>query len=470
MAEKLGDAYVDLGTRDMGLTTGLNKGLKAVQTFAVAASVAFAGIAAGRGITGLVGAYSDAEETINKFNEVFSGSAQDINKAADELAESYGLIGSSSRKLLADTGDILVGFGFAEDAALDLSIQTNKLAVDLASFTNIEGGAARASQALTKALVGESESAKALGVSIRQDTAEYKARTKELIEVEGKTLLQAKALQALEIAAAQSRKAQGDYARTEEELANQMRLTGERVKALKEATGGLLVQFLGAREGVAGFNNQLERLAGTLNSVTSAQIKTTKEIVLFTAAVAAAYKGGKLLIPVVTTLAAKVSALAASGGLAAAIGPTAGLTAAAAGIAAIVFELVKMRHATNELVESQEILNDLLDRSDKAVRDSQHGRASAHASCEPCRRPERRRVSPWRRRWRSGRCRLIRCGRTTASAKLPVRVFRERNPQYPDIARKRGHWREAAQGAWPNQQRDSGTRCKARRGSGRSVI
>ena len=360
MAEKVGDAYVELGTRNRGLETGLNRGLKRVQGFAVAASGIIASIGAGRGLSRLVGDFSDAIEITNKYNEVFSGAAQDINKVADDLAKSYGLIGSSSRKLLADTGDILVGFGFAEDAALDLAKQTNELAVDLASFTNIEGGAARASQALTKLLVGETEQAKALGIVVRQNSDEFKNSVKRLQDVEGKTLLQAKALAALEIAMKQTKKAQGDYARTQDQLANQMRLTGERMRGVREAAGGLVVQFLSVDGRVKSLNESLSVLTEKLNGITSAQIRTTREIAMFVTKLGVAYAVGVKLAPIMATLAANVVALAVHGGIAAAVGSVSLFTAAAVGIAAITKKLIEMRHATNQLLESQENLSETL--------------------------------------------------------------------------------------------------------------
>jgi len=347
MAEKVGDAYVELGTRDQALTAGLSGGLRAVKRFAVAASAIFAGVAAGRGISGLVVAYSDAIETTNKFNEVFNGAAQDINKVADELAASYGLIGTSSRKLLADTGDILVGFGFTEDAALDLAKRTNELAVDLASFTNIEGGSARASQALTKALVGETEQAKALGIVIRQNSKEFKNIVARLQKAEGMTILQAKAMAALEIATNQSRKAQGDYARTQDQLANQMRLTRERMTELKEATGGLIVRFTSADGKVRTLNERLAELSQRLRDVDGATIATAKDVVKIAGGFAAAAFAASKLTPLVTKLAASMVALSASGGILAALGGAAAITAGIIGIGKIAEHFVKMRHAIN---------------------------------------------------------------------------------------------------------------------------
>ena len=182
----------------------------------------------------------DAEETRNKFDEVFSSIKELANSTALELAESFGLADSTAKKLLASTGDILVGFGFAEEEALNLSKEVVSLSQDLASFTNMEGGADRATEALTKALVGETESVKAMGIVIRQGTADYKARYKEIMRTTGASETQAKAVTNLRIAQEQSTKAQGDYARTSESLANVERRRTEMTKELYETIGDKL--------------------------------------------------------------------------------------------------------------------------------------------------------------------------------------------------------------------------------------
>jgi len=170
-----------------------------------------------------VSAASDAEEIYSKFSVVYRDIATEANAMADSLDESFGLSSVKARELLADTGDLLTGFGFTQESALQLAGEVNKLAVDLASFTNFSGGAEGASVALTKALLGESEQAKALGIVLRQDSDEYKTLVQHFQDAEGATLLQAKALAALEIAQKQSANALGDYARTSESFANQQR-------------------------------------------------------------------------------------------------------------------------------------------------------------------------------------------------------------------------------------------------------
>ena len=189
----------------------------------------------------LKNAARDAEETRSKFATVFSDLGVNAEKTADTFAKNFGLAGTSARQLLGDTGDILVGFGFTEKATLDLSLKVNRLAVDLASFSNFAGGAEGASKALTKALLGEAESVKALGIVIRQDTPEYKGLVNWIQRTQKVSLVQAKALAALRIATKQSSKAIGDHARTLEELANQERLTSERIKDLKESFGRVLL-------------------------------------------------------------------------------------------------------------------------------------------------------------------------------------------------------------------------------------
>jgi hypothetical protein len=111
---------------------------------------------------------SDFEETNSKFNTVFSSIQEQAQQTADEFDRSFGLSSLAARQLLSDTGDLLVGFGFTETSALNLSKQVNELAVDLASFTNFSGGAEGASLALTKALLGERESIKQLGIAITE--------------------------------------------------------------------------------------------------------------------------------------------------------------------------------------------------------------------------------------------------------------------------------------------------------------
>jgi len=183
----------------------------------------------------------DAIETGNKFNEVFSSIQGTANETAKVFAKSFGLASSSAQKLLSDTGNILVGFGMTEKAALDMSVSINSVAQDLVSFTNYSGGVEGASAALTKALLGETESAKSLGIVIRQGTKEFNEQVKSIMANTGATEQQAKTQAIYEQILQQTKKSQGDYARTSDQLANKERALAERYKESKEAIGNSLL-------------------------------------------------------------------------------------------------------------------------------------------------------------------------------------------------------------------------------------
>jgi hypothetical protein len=194
----------------------------------------------------------DAEEIKNKYFTVFESIEDKARITADSFATSFKLATSTAQELLGDTGDILVGFGFDEDMALDLSERVNTLAMDLASFTNYSGGAKGASEALTKAMLGETESAKALGIVLRQGTKEFKQQVEQLKETNGYTENQARALTLLNEAYEQSGKAVGDFSRTQEQLANQERILKEAWKELKIFLGdGLIPVFASGTKAVS---------------------------------------------------------------------------------------------------------------------------------------------------------------------------------------------------------------------------
>jgi len=207
----------------------------------------------------LITAASDAEETRNKFSVVFRDVADEAAAAAESLSDNFGLSSKAAQTLLSDTGDLLTGFGFTGESALDLSTQVNELAVDLASFTNFSGGAEGASQALTKALLGERESVKALGISILD--ADVKAKVLENTQqgLTFETERQAKAYATLQIAQEQSQNAIGDFARSSEYFANQQRIAAAAVDDLKVALGESLLPI--ATESVSVFGGLTRKLA-----------------------------------------------------------------------------------------------------------------------------------------------------------------------------------------------------------------
>lgn len=214
--------------------------IKAAKQFATA--IALIGTAAVAVAGKMIGFASAAEEVDSKFAAVFKTTIKTARAVAVDLANSFDLADSTAKEMLSNTGDLLVGFGFTGEEALNLADKVSRLGIDLASFTNFSKGAGGATEALTKLLLGESEQAKSLGIVVRQGSDEYKNAVKAKQEDLGVTLLQAKALTALEMATEQSQSAIGDYERTQDGVANKTRKATEAFKAAKEELGRVIIE------------------------------------------------------------------------------------------------------------------------------------------------------------------------------------------------------------------------------------
>lgn len=197
------------------------------------------GKAIGIGLVALGGysikAASDAEETYNKFKVVYDDVLESATSTAKGISEGFGLSHKQATEFLADTGDLLTGLGATDAEALNLAKQVTELGVDLASFTNLEGGAERAVEALTKGMLGEREMMKALGISILEaDLKEFAADQglvyKELTKMQ-------KAQVTLNLAMTQSKNAIGDFQRSSESFANQLRILSARTQDVIERIG-----------------------------------------------------------------------------------------------------------------------------------------------------------------------------------------------------------------------------------------
>tara|TARA_R100000278_G_scaffold123252_2_gene112278 strand:+ start:2068 stop:3924 length:1857 start_codon:yes stop_codon:yes gene_type:complete len=231
---------------------------------------------------------SDLNETRSKFNTVFSSIQHDATKTASTFKESFGLSSQAALDMLGSTGDLLVGFGFTEDEALNLSKQVNELAVDLASFTNFAGGSKGASEALTKALLGEREAIKSLGIAITEADLKRFAEEQGLVFKELDRV--AKAQLTFDLALRQSGKAVGDFQRTQNQFANQVRILRGDVTDLGAEFGNMLLPI--AQKLVDAFQN----LLGFLRNL-SPEFKTAAmNITLIVAAIGPLISIGGLLV------------------------------------------------------------------------------------------------------------------------------------------------------------------------------
>jgi len=202
----------------------------------VAAAAVYGIVAIGKSI---LKSASDAEETNAKFGEVFSNVAEKANKAAAEIAAGFAMSRTGAKDLLSYTGDILTGMGATQEEALKLSVNIAKLGADLASFKNYSGGAKGAAEALTKAMLGEREQMKSLGIAITDDSLTRFAASQGKV-YEKMTQLE-KATLTYNFAVRLSANAVGDLARTSGSYANQLRFAEANVENLKASLGEGLI-------------------------------------------------------------------------------------------------------------------------------------------------------------------------------------------------------------------------------------
>ena len=186
-------------------------------------------------------AASDAEEAESKFNAVYKSIQGEAGATAKLISKGYGLNNKEAKEFLANTGDLLTGFGFTQETALDLSNQVTQLAVDLASFTNFSGGATGASHALSRALLGEREAIKSLGIAILETDVKARVSLNTQKGIVFETERQAKAYATLQLAQEQSKNAIGDFARTSDQAANQFRILRSRIMNVAITFGKLLL-------------------------------------------------------------------------------------------------------------------------------------------------------------------------------------------------------------------------------------
>ena len=133
---------------------------------AVGITLSVAGIKSA--IDGCVEVASSIEEMQNKFDGVFGDMRNEVDKWAQEYSDAIGRNKNDIKTYLADQQNLLVGFGMTRQAGAEMAEQMTSLALDLASFGNMDETASV--NAMTNAVMGESEAAKTLGAVLNDST------------------------------------------------------------------------------------------------------------------------------------------------------------------------------------------------------------------------------------------------------------------------------------------------------------
>lgn len=185
---------------------------------------------------------SSMAESLSKVRVVFKESAGAIEEWAKTSATSLGISQQKALDAAGTFGNLFTAMGLSRGEASKMSIDVVKLAADLASFNNIKPE--EALEKLKAGLVGQSEPLRSLGVNLSVATMEAHAMKAGIGEA-GKELTDAEKIQArFGLILSQTTAAQGDFTRTSDGLANQLRIQKAEQENVKAQLGEALLPIM----------------------------------------------------------------------------------------------------------------------------------------------------------------------------------------------------------------------------------
>jgi hypothetical protein len=176
--------------------------------------VAGAGLMAGAAIavgTEVFNTGKQFEQMDAKAQTVFRDSLGTVQTWAAENAAAMGLTRREATGLATSMGDLLIPMGFTREAAAGMATDTIGLAGALSEWTGGTKSAAEVSDILTKAMLGEREGLKSLGISISEADVQQQLLENGTDKLTGAQLAQAKATATQQLIFAKSTDAQAAY-------------------------------------------------------------------------------------------------------------------------------------------------------------------------------------------------------------------------------------------------------------------
>lgn len=199
---------------------------------------------------------SDLSEVQNVVDVTFLQMRQRINEFAQSADKNFGLSETMAKQYAGTLGAMAKAFGFTEQEAATMSTTLTGLAGDVASFYNISQD--EAFKKLKSVFTGETESLKDLGIVMTQTALHEFAlsqgiskTTSDMTEAEKVALRYKFVLQQLDTAS-------GDFARTSDGWANQMRILNLQFDSFKANIGQGLINLL--TPAIKAINTLMEKL------------------------------------------------------------------------------------------------------------------------------------------------------------------------------------------------------------------
>lgn len=210
---------------------------------------------------------SDLAEVQNVVDVTFTTMSDKVNEFAKNAMTSAGLSETMAKRYVGTFGAMSKSFGFSEQQAYDMSTALTQLTGDVASFYNISQDLAYIK--LKSVFTGETETLKDLGVVMTQTALDQYALANGYGKTTSEMTEQEKVALRLAFVQKQLSAASGDFIRTSDSWANQVRVMQLQLQSLKATVGqGLINIFAPVLKVINVLLGKLATLANAFKSFT----------------------------------------------------------------------------------------------------------------------------------------------------------------------------------------------------------
>ena len=210
---------------------------------------------------------SDLAEVQNVVDVTFTTMSDKVNEFAKNAMTSAGLSETMAKRYVGTFGAMSKSFGFSETQAYDMSTALTQLTGDVASFYNISQDLAYIK--LKSVFTGETETLKDLGVVMTQSALDQYALANGYGKTTSEMTEQEKVALRLAFVQKQLSAASGDFIRTSDSWANQVRVMQLQLQSLKATVGqGLINLFTPVLKVINTLLGKLATLANAFKSFT----------------------------------------------------------------------------------------------------------------------------------------------------------------------------------------------------------
>ena len=220
-------------------TGGIKKALSSLTKGFTATAIVYGLIKVGKQA---VQTASDLQEVQNVVEVSFGSMSAEVDKFAENALKKFGLSKLSAKQFASTFMAMSNGMGIAAEAGKNMSLNLTALAGDLASFRNVEQDVAFT--ALKSVFTGETETLKNFGIVMTEANLEAYALSQGITKSYNAMSQAEKVALRYSFVLNATKGAQGDFARTSNNWANQVRILKEQFKELAGIIGNGLLKVL----------------------------------------------------------------------------------------------------------------------------------------------------------------------------------------------------------------------------------